>query len=84
MNSVRYRINHGEKTIKKYTLEDAIKYDEVLAKAKLDMPEKFEINLDEEMKHFISMEENIDELMRKLIDENNEPTVKKTGTEKVL
>ncbi|MDR2697383.1 MAG: hypothetical protein LBB40_02785 [Holophagales bacterium] len=84
VNSVKYHINHGEKTIKKYTLEDAIKYDEVLAKAKLDMPEKFEINLDEEMKHFISMEENIDELMRKLIDENNEPTVKKTGAEKVL
>jgi len=84
INSVKYFIDHGEKIIKKYSLEDAINYSDALAKIKLHTPEKFE-TLDEAMKAFM-FSENIalDVIAKDLIGEDEKPIIKKIGTERVL
>ena len=83
VNSVRYTIDHRNKTIKKYTLECAIGYYETLAKAKLEAPEKF-AELDEEMKSFMGKGNILDIVMKSIIGEDDMPTVAKTGAEKIL
>jgi hypothetical protein len=83
VDSIMYHIDHGKKIIKKYTLEDAIKYEEALAQAKLEAPDKFD-NLGLAMKNFIYTNYMVDATVEAIIGEGNAPTVKKTGTEKVL
>jgi hypothetical protein len=83
VNSVKYYIDHQKNAIKKYTLKDAIKYEETLAQARLNAPEKFE-KLDETMKNFISVDVNLDKIVKFIIADDDRPIVKKSGTERVL
>jgi hypothetical protein len=82
-DSVIYYIDYRERTIKKYALEDAKKYYDALAKAKVDAPDKYE-KLDETMKNFVSIGPVFDTIMKDLIGDGDKPTIKKIGTEKVL
>jgi hypothetical protein len=83
VDSVVYYIDYRERTIKKYALEDAKKYYDALAKAKMDAPDKYE-KLDETMRIFVSKGPVFDTVMKDLIGEGDKPTIKKVGTEKVL